>query len=747
VYDALNRVAEETNQLSFTRYFVYDAAGNLTRRTDRNGRVIEYTYDNLYRRTQENWLDEYETSVRTIDWTFDAAGQLTAASDLAADYTYTYDALGRATTLTHDIVGLGSQVIMNHTFDALGNRTQLAATIGGTADFVTEYTYDALRRMTRIQQHGVSGGNAVAEKRIDLTYDAASQWQSITRYADLAATKVVATSAYTFDAVGRMTSLDHSQGSTSLAGYSWQYDAGSRVTQFVSLLDGTVDYNYDNTNQLTGAAYSAGAGLPTAPPDESYAYDANGNRTITGYVTGPNNQLLSDGTYDYEYDNEGNRTLRTNIATGETTEYQWDHRNRLIKITDRDDTAEITQTAEYTYDFQNRRIAKSLSTLHSPLSTTYYLYDGNRWQRGNAGDHIALQFNADGNLTNRYLYGPAVDQILADEQLDELLGPTSSGDVLWPLTDNLGTVRDIAEFDDVTGITSVANHIVYNAFGQIISETNQDVDHRYAFTGRERDDESGLNYYRERFYDPRDGRFLNEDLSGFPAGDANLNRYTGNRPIDRVDPSGWRSLTGKEAFELNRLLEVRRFIEAQLAEADNPKLRQILENVTANIRNYQGLIRNNGYKDTPKGPEYAKLGGACLIGTQADSPFLPFADAAMLLLLLEGSLAIAIKHGPPQIEYGHQISAAVDAYIAEISSIVYSSQTDPETVKKRLDELENAIDELEAEIESKARASMEQIRGGRHGSGIGEGYDVTKSSQKLAKLYEELAKLKLLECK
>ena len=39
--------------------------------------------------------------------------------------------------------------------------------------------------------------------------------------------------------------------------------------------------------------------------DENYTYDANSNRTNTGYSTGDNNQLLSDGTFDYEYDAEG----------------------------------------------------------------------------------------------------------------------------------------------------------------------------------------------------------------------------------------------------------------------------------------------------------------------------------------------------------------------------------------------------------------------------------------------------------
>lgn len=66
--------------------------------------------------------------------------------------------------------------------------------------------------------------------------------------------------------------------------------------------------------------------------DEVYNYDNNGNRTNPGYVTGEYNRLLSDDTYNYEYDPEGNRTKRTEIATGTVTEYVWDHRNRLVEL-------------------------------------------------------------------------------------------------------------------------------------------------------------------------------------------------------------------------------------------------------------------------------------------------------------------------------------------------------------------------------------------------------------------------------
>jgi YD repeat-containing protein len=86
-YDLLGRVTQETNQLNKTRTFKYDAAGNLTERVDRLGRKIEYVYDNLYRNTAEKWWNG-TTLVRTLSFTFDAASQLTAASDPAASFAW-----------------------------------------------------------------------------------------------------------------------------------------------------------------------------------------------------------------------------------------------------------------------------------------------------------------------------------------------------------------------------------------------------------------------------------------------------------------------------------------------------------------------------------------------------------------------------------------------------------------------------------------------------------------------------------
>ena len=129
---------------------------------------------------------------------------MTYVSDPTATYNYTYDALGRATSISQSFPYLTPSVVFSQGFDANGNRTSLSATIGGTADFANTYTFDKLNRMTRVQQTGQTGGNAVATKRVDFAYDAASRPQTIKRYADTAATKLAVQTTYTFDNASRL---------------------------------------------------------------------------------------------------------------------------------------------------------------------------------------------------------------------------------------------------------------------------------------------------------------------------------------------------------------------------------------------------------------------------------------------------------------------------------------------------------------------------------------------------------------
>ncbi|MEA1950877.1 MAG: hypothetical protein U9N87_05800 [Planctomycetota bacterium] len=139
-------------------------------------------------------------------------------------------------------------------------------------------------------------------------------------------------------------------------------DAGgyAELSRLVSCtsLDGVVSYSYDPTGQLIAATYTG------EQSDEAYSYDANGNRIGGGHVIGPDNRLLSDGAFWFEYDAEGNRTARfvdvdgsESLSTEDTdvTEYRWDARNRLTNVTDRATYGgDPTQVVDYLYEGSKR---------------------------------------------------------------------------------------------------------------------------------------------------------------------------------------------------------------------------------------------------------------------------------------------------------------------------------------------------------------------------------------------------------
>jgi RHS repeat-associated protein len=112
---------------------------------------------------------------------------------------------------------------------------------------------------------------------------------------------------------------------------------------------------------------------------------------------------------------------------------------------------------------------------------------------------------------------------------------------------------------DTTGTSQ--NHVVFDSFGNVTSETNPGFDTRFSFTGREFDAETGNYDYRNRQFNPRSGKFMEEDpiglmmqgeisrhyprwtmpgenSQGSPTVDLNLYRYVSNNPINSTDPKG-----------------------------------------------------------------------------------------------------------------------------------------------------------------------------------------------------------------
>jgi hypothetical protein len=83
---------------------------------------------------------------------------------------------------------------------------------------------------------------------------------------------------------------------------------------------------------------------------------------------------------------------------------------------------------------------------------------------------IVWQFDGTGAMTHRYLHGPMVDQVLADERFTPSSAgqmPSSAGTVLYPLADQQNTTRDL-----IDSAGAVQNHLTYDSFGRVEAETN-----------------------------------------------------------------------------------------------------------------------------------------------------------------------------------------------------------------------------------------------------------------------------------
>ena len=118
----------------------------------------------------------------------------------------------------------------------------------------------------------------------------------------------------------------------------------------------------------------------------------------------------------------------------------------------------------------------------------------------------------------------------------------------YPATDPLAQLRSgTASYyhgDALGSITSLssptgtlANAYTYDSFGNVTASTGT-ITNPFQFTTRDYDSETGLHYYRARYYDGKTGRFISEDPTGFNSKQTDFYTYAGNSRVLHIDPSG-----------------------------------------------------------------------------------------------------------------------------------------------------------------------------------------------------------------
>src|SRR3989338_1074536 len=300
------------------------------------------------------------------------------------------------------------------------------------------------------------------------------------------------TTSYAYDTLSRLLSIafKNTTGAT-IGQFAYAYD---NISNKLTATDPAENhqYQYDTIYRLTNARH-------TAVPNEAYTYDPVGNRLtdIQGrsYTYNTGNELLTQNGASFTYDANGNIVTRTSPCG--VTNYQYDYENRLIGVTGYKPNCSAI-TSSYKYDPFGRRIEKSI-TDDSGTKTTKYLYDR---------EDILYEYSAAGSIITRYIHGPGIDEPLAMAR---------GSNIYYYHADGLGSITNITN-----SLGNIIQSIRYNSFGNITAISNPLLIQPYAYTGREYDIESGFYYLRNRYYDPRTGRFITKDPIGFNGGGVNF---------------------------------------------------------------------------------------------------------------------------------------------------------------------------------------------------------------------------------
>jgi RHS repeat-associated protein len=299
----------------------------------------------------------------------------------------------------------------------------------------------------------------------------------------------------TFKAQGLLASENMRAGNTVIV-RQYQYDENDLLTEMTDSVFGKKQHQFDAEDRITQVISSH--------LDCNYSYDAHGNLLSAGkrnYQYNLLDQITTGADIDCRYDDLGN--LVEWRENGATTRYYYNGQNQLIRVELPDD-----RIAEYEYDALGRRLVKRVDG----ITTTYTWWN---WQI------IAEDIDGPEPSHIDYLFLPGTHRLLA-MRVD--------GQTYYAQTDHLDS--PIRLFDS-------SGHVVWAAephgfeFIQTITQVRQP----FRFAGQYFDEETGLYYNWNRYYDPKTGRYISPDPLFFEER-TNLYLYAANNPARFIDPSG-----------------------------------------------------------------------------------------------------------------------------------------------------------------------------------------------------------------
>ncbi|GBD99359.1 tRNA(Glu)-specific nuclease WapA precursor [bacterium BMS3Abin07] len=333
-----NRILSITDPLDRTVSYTYDSAGNVTAITDNAGNTTTYEYESTFNKLTK--ITDAPGNVTTF--TYDANGNLITATDpMNNTMTISYNSVGRPVSVTDalnntTVFEYDEQFNLVGITDPLGNARRMEYDSTGRMikaidpeGNATEYTYDMAGRIREVidpfgnktQYFYTSNGN------LSMLVDAKGQ---VIRY--------------TYDDRNRLASMRDQLGRTE----TYAYDYNDNLVSVTDRKGQTTTYTYDARNRVARADYADGSYT-------TYTYDAAGRvTTMTDSLTGAISYTYTDsgcsaggcsggfvdkvvqgvtplGSISYTYDAIGRRTSMT-VAGRPAVNYSYDNAGRMTGI-------------------------------------------------------------------------------------------------------------------------------------------------------------------------------------------------------------------------------------------------------------------------------------------------------------------------------------------------------------------------------------------------------------------------------
>lgn len=565
-YDGLSRLKSATNPEVCSQgesscdpvpvTYDYYANGSLYRKIDARGVVTAYTYDAVNRVTGRSYMGEAGAVTPAVSYTYDdsavvnSKGHLTKVSSSVSTYSYTaYDAVGRVRGTSQMTDGV-TYAMPDYKYDLAGNLVSEQYPSGR----VIETQYDAAGRVAgaKNQAMGLYYAGAAAtdtSNRIRYTSGGAVSavklgnglWEHTLFNSRLQPTQIgLGASA----ADSSMLKLDYGYGVEVSGTLDPTRNNGNLRSQAITVPGAATPlvqtYLYDALNRLESAEEKTGT---ASTWKQVYSYDRYGNRGFATGTTSPSIQVDSvtnlpvadpvrnpafdpatnrikvtaPGQGDYRYDSAGNLLCEPGrqCVQGQssfTPYYAYDAENKMKFVGGGYESGGTS----YTYDGDGRRVRKA--TYNGEV--TVFVYDA-------AGRAVAEYSNIVENKGTRYL---TQDHLGSTRVVTDAQGNAHSNNGAG------GGRHDYLPFgEELSAATGGrGNTQGYGATDNL----------RQKFTEKERDNESGLDYYGARYYGSSSGRFTGVDPIFttlerlIDPQRLNLYAYARNNPLRFIDPNG-----------------------------------------------------------------------------------------------------------------------------------------------------------------------------------------------------------------